>query len=209
MVHRGSAEEFNVCNKQVQSVLDFWFAETGAGSPTAKDSKRWFGGGESLDQEIEQKFAHLLDQSLLSWLETPESCLAYIVLHDQFPLNIFRRQAKAFAFESKAEHATQVALQKGFDQSRGYGERVFMYMPLMHSESLALQNLGVNMFARLADDVPEALREAAQGNLKYAQEHRDTIAKFGRFPFRNQVLGRNNTEQEQVFLESGAPRYGQ
>ena len=209
MVRASSSEEIPVSDEQVQAVLGFWFAETGASSPTAKDSKRWFGGGEALDQEIKQKFAHLLEQSLSSWLEAPESCLAYIVLHDQFPLNIFRRQAKAFTFEAKAEHATQIALQKGFDQGMGYGERVFMYMPLMHSENLALQDLGVEVFARLADEVPEELREAAKGNLAYAQEHRDTIAKFGRFPFRNQVLGREDTAQELAFLESGAPRYGQ
>lgn len=202
-------EELCVSDEQVRAVLRFWFAETGASSPTAKDSKRWFGGGEVLDQQIRRNFAHLLEQPLSSWLEEPESCLAYIILHDQFPLNIFRRQAKAFAFEAKAERATQTALQNNFDQGMGYGERVFMYMPLMHSENLALQDLGVEVFARLADEVPEALRGAAKGNLKYAQEHRDTIAKFARFPFRNQVLGREDTSEERVFLESGAPRYGQ
>ena len=195
--------------EQVQAVLGFWFGETGASSPTAKDNKRWFGGVEAFDKEIEGKFAHLLEEPLTSWLEAPESCLAYIILHDQFPLNIFRRQAKAFSYEAKAERATEIALQKKFDQGLGYGERVFMYMPLMHSENLVLQDLGVEVFARLVDEVPEALRETAKGNLKYAQEHRDTIAKFGRFPFRNKVLDREDTVEEQAFLESGAPRYGQ
>jgi len=196
-------------DERAKAVLDFWFAETGASAPTAADRKRWFGGGEDLDKEIAQKFMHLLDQPLLSWLEAPESCLAYIVLHDQFPLNIFRRQAKAFAFEAQAEFAAQRALESKFDRGMGYGQRVFMYMPLMHSESLALQDLGVDVFTRLADEVPDALRESALGNLKYAQEHRDTIAKYARFPFRNIVLGRESTPEEQEFLDSGAPRYGQ
>lgn len=194
---------------QVQAVLDFWFGETGADAPTAVDSKRWFGGGDALDQEIAQKFSHLLDEPLDEWLKSPASCLAYIVLHDQFPLNIYRRQAKAFSFESKAEQASLVALARGFDQGMGYGERVFMYMPLMHAENLVLQDLGVEVFERLANEVPDSLQQAALGNLKFAQEHRDTIAKFSRFPFRNAVLNRSNSEEEQEFLDSGAPRYGQ
>jgi len=196
-------------DQDVQSVLDFWFGETGAAAPTASDSKRWFGGGEALDREIESRFAHLLESSRIDWLESPQGCLAYVILHDQFPLNIFRRQAKAFAFESEAEHAAQLALQRGYDRDMGYGERVFLYMPLMHSEKLELQDLGVQQFTRLVDDVDEGLREAAKGNLQYAIEHRDTIAKFGRFPFRNEVLGRQSSEAELAFLEEGAPRYGQ
>lgn len=190
-------------------VLDFWFAETGAHAPTTTDRKRWFGGGEALDAQIAQKFAHLLELPLDTWLHTAKGSLAYVILHDQFPLNIYRRQAKAFAFEHLAEQATHHALEKGFDEGLVYGERVFMYMPLMHSEKLDLQELGVDKFSQLVEQVDPALQAAAQGNLDYAREHRDTIKQFSRFPFRNEVLGRESTPEELEFLNSGAPRYGQ
>jgi len=196
-------------DNQIPLILDYWFAETGAHSPTAIDRKRWFGGGDVLDAEITQKFAHLFDQSLVSWLQTPLGAVAYVVLHDQFPLNVFRRQARAFAFEELAEQATLHALENNFDQNLAYGERVFLYMPLMHAEKLSLQELGVEKFDELAQQVDGSLQEAAQGNLKFAREHRDTVARFGRFPFRNKVLNRKSTAEEIDFLDSGAPRYGQ
>lgn len=198
-----------MAEEQVQAVLDFWFGDTGAQAPSAADSKRWYGGGEALDREIEQRFAGLLQRPLEDWLEAPRSCLAYVVVHDQFPLNIYRGQARAFAFEARAEAATQLAIERGYDRDMGYGERVFLLMPLMHAENLALQDLGVQQFGALVESVDESLREAAEGTLRFAREHRDTIARFGRFPFRNAVLGRESTAEEQAFLDAGAPRYGQ
>lgn len=192
-----------------QGILDFWFSETGATSPTAADNKRWFGGGTELDAEITRKFEPLLGQALEHWCDTPHGALAYIVLHDQFPLNIYRRQAQAYQYESLAEEACVQAVARGFDTCLAYGERVFLYMPLMHAENLELQDLGVEKYQQLANEVDESLQDRALGNLKFAQEHRDTVAQFGRFPFRNEVLGRQSTEDEKIFLASGAPRYGQ
>ncbi len=193
----------------IQRVLAYWFADTGAASPSAKDRKRWFGGGETLDQEIRDAFSPLLERPLDTWLSSPRGCLAYVIVYDQFPLNIYRGQARAYAWEELAEQASVAAVQRGFDQGLGYGERVFMYMPLMHAEKLALQELGVQKFSELADAVGPGLKDQALGTLKFAQEHCDTVAKFSRFPFRNDVLGRASTAEEQLFLSSGAPRYGQ
>ncbi len=196
-------------SNEIQRILSFWFGETGAASPTAADRKRWYGGGDTLDAEIEKNFAYLLDLDLRSWKQSAAGILAYVILHDQFPLNIYRRQAKAYAFEARAEQATLEAIDNNYDRDMAYGEQVFLYMPLMHSEQLHLQDLGLEKFQALADRVDEHLRDAAAGNIKFAREHRDTVARFGRFPFRNQVLGRQSTPDEKAYLDGGAPRYGQ
>jgi uncharacterized protein (DUF924 family) len=141
--------------------------------------------------------------------EMPEtSRLALVILLDQFTRNVFRGQPEAFAGDERAQRLVGQALDVNLDRKLPWVGRIFLYMPLMHSEKAALQNECVRQFRQLRDDAPEALRERIDGNLKFAEEHRNIIARFGRFPHRNQTLGRTSTPEEAEFLKTG-PRFGQ
>lgn len=187
-----------------QSIFDFWFSGSVA--------KRWFTGGADLDEEIRSKFGALvaLAQSggLAEWEGDPQSRLALVIVLDQFSRNIFRGKSKAFAGDERAQQLVTDALARGFDAELPWMSRVFLYMPLMHAESLALQEESVKRFTALEAAVPDTLRAGVQSSLDYARQHRDIIARLGRFPYRNSALGRTNTALEFEFLKNG-PRFGQ
>ncbi|OOG39125.1 hypothetical protein B0B52_15845 [Polaromonas sp. A23] len=185
-------------------MLDFWFNESTV--------KRWFTGGVELDDEIRREFGTqvTLAQSggLAEWEADPQSRLALVIVLDQFSRNIFRGKSKAFAGDERAQQLVTDALARGFDAELPWMGRVFLYMPLMHAESLALQEESVKRFTALEAAVPDDLRASAQSSLDYARQHRDIIARLGRFPYRNSALGRTNTALEFDFLKNG-PRFGQ
>jgi uncharacterized protein (DUF924 family) len=199
-----SAEVAPVAPVTPQSVLDFWFSDSVA--------KRWFTGGADLDEEIRSKFGAqvALAQSggLAEWEAEPQSRLALVIVLDQFSRNIFRGKSKAFAGDERAQQLVTDALARGFDEKLSWMGRVFLYMPLMHAESLALQEESVKRFTALEAAVPHDLRASVQSSLDYARQHRDIIARLGRFPYRNAALGRTNTALEFDFLKNG-PRFGQ
>lgn len=187
-----------------QLILDFWFGEG--------MSKRWFSGGPELDEEIRSRFGKqvALAQAggLTDWEADPQSRLALVIVLDQFSRNIFRGKSKAFAGDERAQQLVTDALARGFDAELPWMGRVFLYMPLMHAESLALQEESVKRFTALEAAVPDDLRASVQSSLDYARQHRDIIARLGRFPYRNSALGRTNTALEFDFLKNG-PRFGQ
>lgn len=175
-------------------VLRFWFEEL-----TQQD---WFAGGEELDKQIAARFsgrhAELSKAVPADALLDGEAALAAIIVLDQFSRNMFRGSAKAFAQDGLALALTHNALRSGFDQAMDNDHKQFLIMPLMHSEALPDQDLCVSLFAAMG----------SENSLKFAQEHRDTIARFGRFPHRNDVLGRKTSPDERAYLET-ANRYGQ
>ncbi|KAJ1654443.1 hypothetical protein IWQ61_005627 [Dispira simplex] len=134
--------------------------------------------------------------------QTPRGALSLIVLLDQFSRHIYRKSPKAFAGDSKAQAVAQWSLDKKFDQKLEPIERTFVYMPLMHSEKLDLQDICVSKFQELRDSCPEE-REVYDKGVKSAVDHRTVIAKFGRYPHRNAVLGRTNTAEEEKYLAEG------
>ena len=134
--------------------------------------------------------------------------LALIILLDQLTRNVLRGTKEAYAGDARAQALVADALAKAMDQQLPWAGRAFMYMPLMHTEYLAQQDECVRRFTQLHADVPEALKPSIEGHLKSAHAHRDIIARFGRFPYRNAVLGRTSTLLEQDFLAHG-PRFGQ
>ncbi|HQS31420.1 MAG TPA: DUF924 family protein, partial [Polaromonas sp.] len=146
------------------------------------------------------------------WSDTPLSPslrrLALIILLDQFTRNVFRGSGQAFAGDARAQQLVLQTLAEGGDLQLPWVGRVFMYMPLMHAESLVLQEECVARFGQLVADAPTDLKERLQGNLDFARQHRAIIAQFGRFPYRNAALGRASTAEEQAFLTTG-PRFGQ
>lgn len=171
-----------------QNILDFWYAE--------EMQSRWFASTPALDAEILDKFGALWRSAaageLDNWKETPAGCLALAIVLDQLPLNMFRGMAESFSTEQQAVETAKQAIRMGFDLRLPVERRAFLYMPLMHSESLADQELSVGLF------------EAAglESNLRFARHHRELIRKFGRFPHRNRILGRQSTPEEIAYLSS-------
>jgi uncharacterized protein (DUF924 family) len=198
-------------------VLDFWLADgVQRGWPTQDMSKRWFGGGAALDEEIKSRFGprvlQALNDELGDWAQTAATPalgqLAHVILLDQFTRNVFRGQGRAFSGDGRAQQLVLQAIASQADQQLPCVGRIFMYMPLMHAESVALQTECVARFAQLVEEAPQELKERLQGNLDFARQHADIIARFGRFPYRNAVLGRTSTADEEIFLANG-PRFGQ
>lgn len=194
-------------------VLDFWLGDgVEKDWPTQDLGKRWFGGGAELDEDIRARFGleveAAVDGGLQGWAQPPLHRLALVILLDQFTRNVFRGSGKAFAGDARAQQLVLEALAAQTDLQLPWAGRVFLYMPLMHAESLALQDECVARFTRLVDDAPDSLKQRLRGNLDFAHQHRDIIARFGRFPYRNAALGRTDTPEEADFLLKG-PRFGQ
>ena len=195
------------------AILDFWFADgLRLGWPSQDMNARWFGAGAVLDADIKARFGELVLQGvaggLTHWEPNPNYRLALIILLDQFTRNVFRGDKHAFDGDTRARQLVLRTLESGEDQSLSWVAKVFVYMPLMHAEVLELQEECVARFSRLVAYAPEDLKQRLQGNLDFARQHRDIIARFGRFPYRNAVLGRSDTPQEGEFLLRG-PRFGQ
>ena len=198
-------------------VLDFWLGDgVQLGWPTQDLGKRWFGGGAALDEEIKSRFGprvlQALNDDLGDWAETAPTPalgqLAHVILLDQFTRNVFRGQGRAFSGDAQAQQRVLQAIAAQSDGQLPWVGRIFMYMPLMHAENRALQAEGVARFTQLVVEAPPSLKERLQGNLDFARQHEDLIARFGRFPYRNAALGRASTAEEEAFLANG-PRFGQ
>src|ERR1700722_7406350 len=157
---------------------------------------KWFEQDESFDQAIRLRFLLTYEAAangeLIAWEESVEGALALVLLLDQFPRNMFRGDARAFATDALARAVADRALARGFDQATDLALRPFFYLPFMHSEALIDQDRSVSLY--------EALGETEQ--LRYATEHRDVVQRFGRFPHRNRALGRDTTRAEEAFLEA-------
>jgi uncharacterized protein (DUF924 family) len=175
-----------------QEILDFWIGTVG---PT-----RWYAVEPDLDREITARFRTLWDEArtggLAGWARQPQTCLAYMILLDQFPRNMFRDGARAFATDPQAREVARHALARGLDTSLPPVWRWFFYLPFEHSEDPHDQRLAVSLFETLA--LHHRPRAEA---LDYARRHLDIIERFGRFPHRNVALGRASTEEEAAFLQ--------
>jgi len=190
---------------QPHEILDFWFGRKNDDASTAEaQAKLWWSKDIEIDTTIRTRYAGLVDtaaQGLLSaWQETPQGELARIILLDQFPRNIYRGTPRSFAYDAQALTWSLEGLARRSDQALRPVERVFFYLPLEHAEDLDHQERSVALFRRLRDEVPLAQRPTFVGFLDYANRHRDIVARFGRFPHRNAVLGRTSTPAEEAFL---------
>ncbi|MGM0556525.1 MAG: DUF924 family protein [Myxococcota bacterium] len=185
-----------------QRILDFWFG-TDADSPL-ENAPKWFKQDSAFDEEIRQHFRKHIEAAgrglYDNWRDTPEGSLAFIILTDQFPRNVYRGTPRAFAFDEIALSASLDGQANSFDEQLGLIERWFFYMPMEHAEDLALQDRCVSRFEELAEQAPDDIEDALQGALDYAIKHRDVIEQFARFPHRNEVLGRKSTSAEAEYL---------
>lgn len=175
-----------------EEVLSFWLDEVGP--------KGWYREDEALDAQIREKFLTTWEAACQGkfslWLTYPSGALAYIILMDQFPRNMFRGCARAFASDKAALAAAKCAIDKGWDLKIDEPARQFFYMPLMHSENLCDQERCVRLMC-------ERMPEHGRDNLLHARAHREVIRKFGRFPYRNAALSRETTAPEAAYVNNG------
>ncbi len=186
-------------------VLDFWFGTKEDDAEIANaQASLWWSKNPKVDAEVRARFetavAAAASERLVGWDQAPPGELARIILLDQFPRNIYRDTPQAFAYDSLALARAQEGLARGSDRHLRPVQRVFFYLPLEHAEDLAHQERSVALFERLIKTVRKDQRETFAGFLDYAVRHREIIERFGRFPHRNAVLGRESTPEEQAFL---------
>lgn len=191
------------------AVLDFWFGEENQQNTSAdiadSQSALWWGKGDAIDQQILQRFEPTL-KALISgqeqaWLDSPQGKLAAIIVLDQFSRNMYRDTGASFTQDALALHWALQMIRSGEDKQLSLIQRVFLYMPLEHSEQLNIQKLCLEKFKQLEAEAPQSFIKQAKGYVNFAQAHLDIIEKFGRFPHRNAVLNRPSTEEEIAFLQ--------
>ncbi len=195
-----------------EDILDYWFGSLQEGFSSDAKRKLWYAFDPKIDADIRHRFIGLLEQAdhgeLANWQKTPRSCLAFILLTDQFTRNIYRGSRQAFASDHLALDAARVGVRAGLDRELAFDERAFFYMPFEHSEDLLDQHISVGLFTQLRDETRQGFKHLTGNALRYSQQHRDVIQRFGRFPHRNELLGRKSTPEEVIYLKD-ATHYGQ
>jgi uncharacterized protein (DUF924 family) len=194
------------------SVLAFWFGQPGSATEVAgRQTRLWFGKSPENDRAVAERFADtLLDATagrLGHWAATPRGRLALLIVFDQFPHHIHRDQPQAFATDPQALALSLAALDAGEAGQLAPIERVFLYLPLEHAESLSMQDRSVALYEALAQEAAADERALFDNFLDYARKHRDVVARFGRFPHRNAILGRPSTPEELEFLKQPGSRF--
>ena len=171
-----------------QDIIDFWFSDA--------TRKLWFKSTPEFDLQLRETYQDTWERArrgeLDDWMQTAAGCLALVIVLDQFPLNMFRNTAQSYATEAQSREVARAALERNFDQALDAERKAFLYMPFMHSESLEDQRLALELFAQ----------PGLENNLRFARHHHDIVANFGRFPHRNQALGRDSTTAEIEYLNS-------
>ena len=198
---------------KIENILTFWFREHSLSAPQIdRRMDIWFGEDETFDREIIEQFAEDVEKAsngeLDHWAAAPRGRLALILLLDQFRRNIYRGTADAFSRDRLALKLCVEGAMEKKDEGLTPIQRVFFYMPLQHAESRKVQSKSVALFNRLAEAVSPTYRETFLTIAQFAELHHDIIDQFGRFPHRNRLLGRENTEAENEYL-SDAPEFGQ
>jgi uncharacterized protein (DUF924 family) len=169
-------------------LIDFWFSEP--------SRQHWFRSTPQHDRDIRSRFERLWEQArdgqLVHWEQSATGALALVILLDQLPLNMFRERPPGFSSEAQAREVADRAIARGFAAALTEEQKSFLYMPFMHSESPADQDRSVSLYAAAGLD----------DSLKWARHHREIIPRFGRFPHRNAILGRESTAEERQWLDS-------
>ena len=188
-------------SRGIREILDFWFLPLGD-PEHGKPREFWWDSTPELDAEIRSRFGALFDKAVMGeldgWCKSPDGALALILLCDQFARNMHRRTPRAFSGDAKARETARYALARNYPAAYNDDMRLFFFMPFQHSEDLGDQDFCCALFASLGDGTNE----------KYAIDHRNIVARFGRFPHRNEALGRTSTAEELDYLKT-ADRFGQ
>ena len=194
----------------IDAIHSFWFGDLSDDRGLDMGSlevKRWFGENEEIDREVRRRFTADYERAAKgecdAWAETPRGALALVILFDQLPRNMFRNTAKAFETDALAQQVSLTAIDAGVDESLSLIERMFLYMPLMHSESLPLQKRALRLYEKLV----KLAKERCPNNTDFyvftygfERKHYVIVERFGRYPHRNAMLGRESTPAETDFL---------
>lgn len=199
---------------RIDAILLFWFKEQELSGPQIdRRMDIWFGTDPILDHEIEKEFgddvAAASEGRLDHWAADPHGRLALILLIDQFRRNIYRNSAEAFSMDKLALKLCVEGAMEKKDIGLTPLQRIFFYMPLQHAESRKVQEKSVNLYNRLAEAVSPTYRETLLTIAQFAELHRDIVDQFGRFPHRNKLLNRDNTAEEDEYLATDSPDFGQ
>lgn len=192
---------------QPSQILNYWFGQLQGPSdfPSGK-APLWFKKSDETDQEIRDHFFKAYEKAargdLAFWAKTPRGRLALVILMDQMSRNMFRGTPQAFATDDQALFLTLSAIAKGEDLKLYPIERAFLYMPLQHSEDPVIQDLSVRKFSDLYNQAPDDIKPMLKSYADYSRAHQEVIDRFGRFPHRNQSLGRPSTPEETEFLKT-------
>ena len=199
---------------RIDAIISFWFQEKELTAPQIDGRMDvWFGEDAVFDQQIQSDFSVDVEEAsegkLDHWAHTPRGRLALILLLDQFRRNIYRGTAEAYAEDKKALKLCVEGAMEKKDKGLSPIQRAFFYMPLQHAESRKVQAKSVAIFSRLTDAVSPTYVETFMTIAQFAELHRDIVEQFGRFPHRNVVLNRANTPEEEEYLASDGPSFGQ
>ena len=196
---------------KIEEILRFWFEGVTDETPIDKNKfpfKKWFMKNEQFDREIKEKFeSHLIKArwgGYKNWESSPEGRLALVILYDQFSRNLFRNTPRMFENDPLALDLTIRSIQEEWDKKLFLIHRIFLYMPLMHSEVRKIQEFSLQYFGHLGEEAKQRIPGNAhyyEYSFGYAKRHYETIKEFGRFPHRNSILQRASTLQEQKFLQ--------
>jgi len=194
-------------SSEIKEILNFWFGNLKENEiPSEEYRKKWWIKDYENDKRIKDSFGGYLDLAikgeLYGWKKTPQGTLALILLFDQFTRNIFRDTAEAFSQDQNALEICINGIKKGFDLKLHPVQRIFYYMPLMHSEDMSIQKKSIQSFSNLANQVinPEPIAKMVSGSFEFAMKHYEIVKRFGRYPHRNAILGRKSTLEEIEFL---------
>ncbi len=188
-----------------EEILSFWFGELTGPYDVGPNPKKWWVKDDAFDEEIRRRFGadvqRAAEGAYDDWLGAPRSALGLVILLDQFPRNIHRGSSAAWSHDDQALATSLEAVKRGHDRPLMVVERQFLYMPLMHSERLEMHERLAELIDATLRDVPEDALGPFASWRSAAERHREIVERFGRYPHRNEVLGRSSTAEERAFLK--------
>ncbi len=193
-------------NQSIENVLRFWFGNTAdARSVGKQQSALWWSKDEATDALIKREFElvtiGVANGSLGSWLNSADGVLASVIATDQFPRNIWRGDARSFSYDKVALSIARYAVSRCLDSNMRMIDRVFLYLPFEHSESMADQETSIRLYSQLLDEAVDDEKELFAGYLDFARKHAEIIERFSRYPHRNLILARPSSAEETEFMQ--------
>jgi len=212
---QGRKQDTNTLNnKVINQITTFWLGSS-LDSPELADARRewWYRGGAAVDDDIRHRFGALLPKAcngeLAAWLATADGALALILLLDQFTRNLYRSTPDAYVGDALAFEIVYQAIESNIDEDLHPVARIWLYHPFHHAESVTQQDEGLALLETVLQAAPSAWHAYVQRSITGWTSHRDIVARFGRFPHRNKVLGRSSTAEERAFMKEDGNTFGQ
>ena len=198
----------------ITDITTFWLGPALDGPELAGNRRDWwYRGGDIVDEEIHERFADHVKRAvsgeLTDWVMSPDGAFALVLLLDQFTRNLYRDTKGAYSGDARAHGVMQSAIDSGLDKALHPVSRIWLYHPLHHSEDLAQQDRGLDVLHNLEAESPEEWHPYVRRSIDGWTRHRDIVARFGRFPHRNHVLGRTSTPEETAYLKKDGQSFGQ